>query len=220
MGARGRRAPVGDRGGHDDQVAVNHGRHRPAALRGEGSPLFAQRAFPEKFPVLAQRDGLRTGAQGVEVARFEVGRRRGPADPVRRRVALKHVELVFPDDLAGVRIERHHTLLQVRAAAGGILHVDPVADDDRGRAAAVGDAPQEVRAVERKRIDEPGFAGDPVAVRASHLRPVAYRNPPRPLCQSSDADRNDERAQQPASLEHRHRSSCRLPAAPEAAVVF
>jgi hypothetical protein len=50
---------------------------------------------------------------------------------VGRHVALKDVELVFPDQLAGVGVERHHALLQILAAPGRVLQVDAVADDDR-----------------------------------------------------------------------------------------
>ena len=107
----------------------------------------------------------------------------GDAQPTRcgRHVALKEVELVFPDHLAGVDVERHHALLQRGAAARRVLHVDPVAHDDRGRAAAVGRAPQEVLAVERPLLGEAGFGRDAVALRPARLGPVAERHPPRSL---------------------------------------
>ena len=53
-------------------------------------------------------------AERVDVAGFGIGGRRRPADAVRRHVALEDVELVFPDHLAGVGVERHHALLQRR----------------------------------------------------------------------------------------------------------
>ena len=151
------RAPARDRGADDHQVAVDDRRHRPAAVGGERGELLADRALPQQLAVLAERDDRGADAERVDVAGLRIGGRRGPADAVRRHVALEDVELVFPDDLAGVGVERHHALLQLRAAAGRVLDVDAVAHHDRRRAAAVGNAPQEVLAVERPLLDEAGF---------------------------------------------------------------
>ena len=174
------RAPVRDRGADDDEVAVDHRRHRPAAVRRERGPLLAERSIPQQLAVPAERDDLRAAAQRVDVAGLGIGGRRRPADAVRRHVALEHVELVFPDHLAGVGVERHHALLQVGAAARRVLHVDAIAHDDRRRAAAVGHAPQEVLAVQRPLVDEPGLARDAVAVgpRISGQSPTATRRGP------------------------------------------
>ena len=131
------RAPVRDGGADDDQVAVDERRHRPAAVRRERGELLAERAVPQQLAVAAERDDLGAAAERVDVAGLRIGRGRGPADAVRRHVALEQVELVFPDHLAGVGVERHHALLQVRAAAGRVLHVDAIAHDDRRRASAV-----------------------------------------------------------------------------------
>ena len=87
--------------------------------------------IPEQLAVAAERDRLRAAAERVDVAGLGIGRRRRPADAMRRHVALEEVELVLPDHLAGVGVERHDALLQVGAAAGRVLHVDAVAHHDR-----------------------------------------------------------------------------------------
>ena len=99
-------------------------------MRGEGRQFFSDRAFPEELAVTAQGDDLSAAAQRVDVAGLRVGRRGGPSDPVRRHVTLEDVELVFPDHLAGVGIERHDAFLEIRAAAGRVLHVHAVAHHD------------------------------------------------------------------------------------------
>ena len=177
----GVRAPVGHRRADDHQVAVDQRRHRPAALRRERGELLAERPVPQQFAVAAQRDHLRHAAQGVDVAGLGIGRRRRPPDAVRRHVALEDVELVFPDHLAGVGVERHHALLQIRATPGRILQIEAVADHDRRRPAAVRRAPEEVLPVERPLVDQPGFLRDAVAVGTAHVRPVADRHAARPL---------------------------------------
>src|SRR4029079_544178 len=50
------RAPARDRGGDDDQIAVDDRRRGAAAVRGERGELFADRAIPEQLAVLVQRD--------------------------------------------------------------------------------------------------------------------------------------------------------------------
>ena len=174
------RAPARDRGADDDEVAVDDRRHRPAAVRREGGELLADRAFPQQLAVLAERDDGGADAQRVDVAGLGIGGGRRPADAVRRHVALKDVELVFPDHLAGVGVERHDALLQLGAAAGRVLDVDAVAHDDRRRASAVRRAPQEILAVERPLLDQPRFGGAAVAIRPARFGPVAERDPGRP----------------------------------------
>ena len=61
-----------------------------------------QSSLPSRLSAMTER----ADAQRVDVAGFGIGRRRRPADAVRRHVALEDVELVLPDDLAGVGVER------------------------------------------------------------------------------------------------------------------
>jgi hypothetical protein len=171
-------APVGHGVADDDEVAVDEGRHRAAAVCGEGGKLLAERSRPQELALGAQRDRLHAAAERVDVARLGVGRGRRPADAVRWRIALEDVELVFPDDLAAVGVERHHPFLQGIAAPRGILHVDAVPHDDRRRTAAVGHAPQEVLAVQLKRARQSRLWRGAVACGSSHLGPVTRRRPP------------------------------------------
>ena len=196
------RAPARDRRADDHQVAVDERRHRPAAVRGEGGELLADRAIPQELAVLAQRDDRRADAQRVDVAGLGIGGGRGPAHAVRGDVALEDVELVFPDDLAGVGVERHDALLQRLAGAGRVLHVDAVAHDDRSGAAAVRGAPQEVLAVQRPLLDQALFVRGPVAMRTARFRPVSQRHAPGTLCGSEHSERPDERREQEQSFEH------------------
>jgi len=145
-------------------------------VRGEGGVFLAKRALPEQLPVLIQGNRHRANAECVDVARLGVGGGGGPADAVRRDVALKDVELVFPDRLAGVGIQAHDAFLEIGAASGRVLHVDAIAQDDRRRAAAVRHAPQKVLAVQRPLLGQSGFLRHAVTIRAAHLGPVAERD--------------------------------------------
>ena len=133
----------------------------------------------------------------VDVPGFRIDGRRRPADAVSRHVALEDVELVLPDHLAGVRVERHHALLELVVPPGGVLDVDAVAHDDRRRPAAVGRAPQEVLAVHRPLVGQAGLGRRAVAVRPAHFRPVAQRHAARTLRPHRDAETQDHRRQKP-----------------------
>src|SRR5262249_30961445 len=92
-----------------------------------------------------------------------------------------------------VRVERHHALLQIGAAARGVLHVHAVAHHDRRGSAAVRDAPEKVLTVERPLFRQAGFLRDAVAVRSAGFGPVANRDPT-PLLGEDDgskAERQD-----------------------------
>src|SRR5688500_2451341 len=95
-----------------------------------------------------------------------------------RYVALKEVELVFPDHPACVGIEGHYTFLQICSAARRILDVDPVTHHDGSRSSAMRNAPQKILAVQRPAVDETRFARDAVALRSSNLRPITQSDPP------------------------------------------
>src|SRR5262249_56318588 len=75
-----------------------------------------------------------------------VGEGGGSGDAVGRHVALKQVELVLPEQLAGVGVEALDPLLLGFALAGGVLDVKVIAEDDRRGAAAVGGFPRQVLA--------------------------------------------------------------------------
>ena len=123
-------------------------------MGGERGELFADRSLPQRLAVAAQRDHRGADAHCVDVAGLRIGGGRRPADAMRRHVTLEDVEAVFPDDLPGIGIEAHHPLLQLRAAAGGVLHADAIANHDRRGSTAVGRAPQEVLALERPFLDQ------------------------------------------------------------------
>ncbi len=148
MRARCLRAPVRHRRADDDQIAIDDGRHRPASVRGEGREFFTDRSLPERLAVGAQRDERRADIQRVDVAGFGISGWRGPAHAMGGHIALKDVELVFPDDLARVGVERHDTFLQRRPATRRVLYVDAISHDDRRRSAAKRRAPQQICALQ------------------------------------------------------------------------
>ena len=121
---------------------------------------------------------------------------------MRRHVALEQIELVLPDDCAGVGIERHDALLKGGAAAGRVLHVDAVPHDDGCRPAAVRGAPQEVLAVHGPLLDETGLERHPIPAGSSHFRPVAERDRVRPLSRERHADRERQGGEKETRLEH------------------
>src|SRR5688500_8473102 len=103
-------------------------------------------------------------------------------------VALKEVELVFPDYAARIGIECHYTFLQIRSTARWILDVDPVTHHDRSRSPAIRNAPQKILAVQRPAVDETRFARDAVALRSSNLGPVTQSDTPLPLSDGADCE--------------------------------
>src|SRR6185436_12583728 len=119
--------------------------------------------------------------QRVDVAGFGIDGRRRPSHPVGRHVALEDVELVLPDELAAIGVERHHPFLKRGATPGRVLYVDAIASYDRRRPAAVRDAPEKVLAVQLPAVDETRLGRPPVALRTARFGPVANRNAPRPL---------------------------------------
>ena len=150
--ARFAAVPQFEIGGADDhEVAVDERRHRAAAVGREGGEFLAERSAPQQLAVLAEGDDFGAAAERVDVAGLGIGGRRGPADAVRRHVALKDVELVLPDHLARCRRRGTSPAPAAGAAPGGVLHADAIAHHDRRRAPAVRRAPQEVLAVERPR---------------------------------------------------------------------
>ena len=92
---------------------------------------------------------------------------------MRGGVALKDVEFVFPDHLAGVGIEAHDALLLLGAAAGGILHIQVIAHDHWSGTAAIGDAPQQIVARERPFFGEIFLLGHTIAIGAALVGPIA-----------------------------------------------
>ena len=170
------RAPIRNGGADNHQPAINDRRHRPAAVCGEGGELFADRAIPQQLPVTIQRDEIGADTQRIDVSRLGIGSRRRPSHPVGRHVALEHVELVFPNQLPRCGIERHDALLQRRAAARWVLHVNAIAHHDGRGTAAVRRAPEEVLAVERPLFRKAGFQRASVPIGASRFRPVTERD--------------------------------------------
>ena len=114
MRAPGGRSPVGDGGADDHEIAVDDRRHRSSTVRRERRELLTEGTLPEQLALGTERDDLGAAAQRVDVAGLRIGSWRGPRDAVGRHVALKEIELVFPDDLARVGVERQHALLQLR----------------------------------------------------------------------------------------------------------
>ena len=190
------RAPVRHGRVHEHQVAIDERGHRPAAMRRERREFLTDRSLPQELAILVQCDDQRAAAERVDVAGLRIGGGGRPAHTMGGDVALKDVELVFPDHPAGIGVERHHSFLERGAAARRVLDVDAIAHHDRRRAAAVRRAPQEILAVERPPVDEAGFRRDAVAMRTSRLGPVAERDAPRTLGRGHDADNQHERAQQ------------------------
>jgi hypothetical protein len=172
----GLRSPIRDRCADNHQVAVDDRGHRPAAVGGECGEFLAERSLPEEFSVLGQRNGHRADAERIHVAGFRIRGGGRPSDAVRRHVALKDVELVFPDDLARIGVERHHALLELGAAAGRVLHVDAVAHHNRRRSPAVRHAPEKVRAIQGPFLDQARLFRHAVALRTARLGPVTERD--------------------------------------------
>ena len=202
--AVGQRAPVRDGGIDDDQIAIDERRHRPAAVRGEGGEFLTDGSLPEQLAILVQCDDQRADAERVDVARLGIGGGRGPADAMRRHVALEDVELVLPDHVAGIGIERHDPFLHRGTASGRVLHVDPVAHHNRRRPPAVRRAPQEVLAVDRPLVDQTGLHRDAISIRPARFRPVADRDAPGSLRGRQHAHRTEEN-QEARFLQHRRR---------------
>src|SRR5204863_252084 len=90
-----------------------------------------------------------------------IGRGRRPSDPVRRHVTLEDVELVFPQDLAAVRVETHDALLEVLPPPGRVLQVDVISHHNRRGTAAEGHPPEEIRAIQRPFLVPPSCRGSP-----------------------------------------------------------
>ncbi len=134
------------------------------------SPMERSHSFLPSFERATQG---RADSEGVDIAGFGIDGGGGPAYAVGGGVALKDVEFVFPDHLAGVGIEAHDALLLVSSAAGGVLHVQVIAHEDRSGAAAEGGSPEEVFTFEGPLFGQAFLLGDAVAIGAALVGPVA-----------------------------------------------
>jgi hypothetical protein len=172
--------------------------HRGAADK----ETFTERAIPQQPPVGVERDDLRAAAERVDVARFRVGGRRGPAHAVRRHVALEQVEPVLPDDGARLGVERHHALLARHAAPDRVLDVEPVAHHDRRGSPPERHAPEKVLSVECPGLRQARLPRRAVAVGAPHFRPVAERDAPRALGRQRQAEPQNDDRDEVRLLEH------------------
>ena len=81
------------------------------AVRRPHAELFGERAFPEHLAVARQRHHQAVAADREHVAGCRIDRGRRPGDAVRRHVTGEDVVAVFPEQLAGIRVEAQQSLL-------------------------------------------------------------------------------------------------------------
>src|SRR6267378_4305569 len=92
---------------------------------------------------------------------------------MRRHVTEINVEAMLPQELPVVRIKCHDTFLLQFALARRVLQIDMVTHDDRRRTSAVWGLPGEILTGRRPLRRQILLEGDPVALGASPLSPIA-----------------------------------------------
>ncbi len=172
MRAAGVRAPAEHQPADDQLIAVDDRRRHASAVRRPHAELFGERAFPQQLAVAAQGHQEAVAADGEDVSGRGIDDGRGPGDPVRRDVAREDVVPVFPEELAGVGVEAHQTLLHLCALARGVLEVEVIAKDHGPGAPAVRRLPRQVLACWRPGRDEVGLGRDAGVRRPAPVRPV------------------------------------------------
>ena len=143
---------------------------------GEEIEILAQRALPQLAAVFGKGDQVAAAAHHVHVARFEITHGSGPADAVRRHIALVDIEPALPEHLAGIGVEAHQAFLKRLSFAGAVQQVQVIAHDDRRGAASVGRLPCEILPAERPFLGQALLFGNAVVRWAAPIGPFADGN--------------------------------------------
>jgi hypothetical protein len=169
-------APSRRERGDDDEVVDHDRRHRAAAVGRDGPELLGERTVPEELARGREGAQLARNAEDVDVAGLAVHGGGGPADAVGGHVRVVDVEARLPDPGAGVGVQADDALLHRVLVADRRVNVEPVAEDHRAGARAVGRLPGQVLTRRRPAGRQVLFARTAVLVGPPPVRPVVFRS--------------------------------------------
>src|SRR5687767_14379157 len=136
MSTASMRSPHEHHAADDQKIAVDERRNGASAVRRQEAEVFAERSFPQHFPIAVERDQVAAHAKNENVTCRRIADRRRPADTMRRNVAEINIEAMFPQDLAGIGVETHQSFLQRLALPRCVYEVQAIAHHDWRRTSA------------------------------------------------------------------------------------